>query len=52
MKYIDDRDYDYIINVKYPARRYDRADDTFSSDSGMDPEEILSVLTADSWDIE
>lgn len=44
MKYIDDRDYDYIINVKYPARRYDRADETFSSDSGMDPEEILTGI--------
>ncbi len=43
MKYIKDRDYEYIKS-KYPAKRFARKDDIFTSDSGMMPDDILKGI--------
>ena len=51
MKYIKQQDYDYIVNKYHDIdkpfdsmRRFIRQDKIFSSDSGMDPEQILSGI--------
>ena len=44
MKYIEDRDYEYIKS-KYPKKRFTRKDEVFSQDSGMAPEDIMAGIT-------
>ena len=43
MKYINDRNYEYIKN-KYPPKRFKRNDGIFDPDSGMEPDDILSGI--------